>query len=267
MKLTVNEMEVKTFNFPDGQPHVVVPDTAYYSPVTVKCSIRNSDELMYVILTLCVLAERKNKIKLRIAYLLGARMDRPLGTNQPFTAEIIANMVFPMAREVEIFNIHSSVLLNGYYDEYVKNILPKYQINTIAPYMCKEGVIQEPQYRIVAPDKGSRIWLDEMGLTYARCEKTRDFSTGNLLEFRVIDKDKVKDRDCLIVDDICDGGGTFIGLAKKLKEAGAKSVNLYVSHGIFSKGFTLEGIDKIWTTNSYREKEEYPSNITVLDAF
>ena len=43
-------------------------------------------------------------------------------------------------------------------------------------------------------------------------------------------------RNCLIVDDICDGGGTFIPLAKKLKNAGAKTVTLYVTHGIFSKG-------------------------------
>lgn len=58
----------------------------------------------------------------------------------------------------------------------------------------------------------------------------------------------------LIVDDICDGGGTFIGIAKSLREQGFEGeLGLYVSHGIFSKGFgQLEQyFNKIYTTNSF----------------
>lgn len=55
----------------------------------------------------------------------------------------------------------------------------------------------------------------------------------------------------LIVDDICDGGGTFVGLAKELRAAGATRVYLYVTHGIFSKRLPLEGIDHVYTTDSF----------------
>ena len=65
----------------------------------------------------------------------------------------------------------------------------------------------------------------------------------------------LSNRRILIVDDICDGGATFVGLAKELRAAGAKKVYLYVTHGIFSKGLPLEGIDKVFTTDSYFNPE------------
>jgi len=49
-----------------------------------------------------------------------------------------------------------------------------------------------------------------------------------------------------------DEGGTFVGTAKMLKEKGAKKVVLIVSHGIFSKGTSLEHVDEIYTTDSYQ---------------
>ncbi len=66
----------------------------------------------------------------------------------------------------------------------------------------------------------------------------------------------MKGKYCVIVDDICDGGRTFIELAKTLKEGGAQRVVLYVTHGIFSKGiYPLEKyIDEVYTTNSFPQK-------------
>jgi len=60
------------------------------------------------------------------------------------------------------------------------------------------------------------------------------------------------------VDDICDGGGTFLGLATALKEKNAGKLSLIVSHGIFSKGFEElnKSFDTVFTTNSFRDIEE-----------
>jgi ribose-phosphate pyrophosphokinase len=69
---------------------------------------------------------------------------------------------------------------------------------------------------------------------------------------------------CLIVDDICDGGATFVALARKLREAGAIEVSLFVTHGIFSKGKDLEGIDNIYTTGSFTGKV-YPKHGTRIE--
>jgi ribose-phosphate pyrophosphokinase len=86
------------------------------------------------------------------------------------------------------------------------------------------------------------------------CSKKRDPLTGHLSGFEIKNYNpnpNADGQDLLIVDDICDGGGTFVGLAKELRKAGAKKVYLYVTHGIFSKGLPLEGIDRVFTTDSY----------------
>jgi len=80
------------------------------------------------------------------------------------------------------------------------------------------------------------------------CEKVRDQSTGEITGLKV--KGKVQKKSYIIIDDICDGGRTFIEVAKKLYAAGAKEVHLYVSHGIFSKGLEPlrdAGIKRIFT--------------------
>jgi len=61
----------------------------------------------------------------------------------------------------------------------------------------------------------------------------------------------------LIVDDICDGGGTFLGLAKELKSKNAGKLYLAISHGIFSKGFEslAKDFQKIFTTDSFKTIE------------
>ena len=75
----------------------------------------------------------------------------------------------------------------------------------------------------------------------------------------------VEGKNCLIVDDICDGGRTFTDLAKKLNDKGAKELYLFVSHGIFSKGYDelLGHFNVIGTTNSF--SQEYPESIKVIN--
>jgi ribose-phosphate pyrophosphokinase len=111
---------------------------------------------------------------------------------------------------------------------------------------------------IVIPDNGASSRV--MSLTGAgtgltghyihQCYKKRDPQTGALSGFQV-PMSGLKGRDLLIIDDLCDGGGTFVGLAKALKAHVASKVFLFVTHGIFSKGLPLEGIDHVYTTDSY----------------
>jgi ribose-phosphate pyrophosphokinase len=91
------------------------------------------------------------------------------------------------------------------------------------------------------------------------CSKHRDVKTGQLSGFKV-QSDDMQGRDCLIVDDICDGGGTFLGLAEALKAKGAGRLYLAISHGIFSKGVEplTTVFDHIFTTDSIRNWENTP---------
>jgi ribose-phosphate pyrophosphokinase len=84
----------------------------------------------------------------------------------------------------------------------------------------------------------------------ARCVKMRDSQTGKLSAFQLVEG-SVAGRAVVIVDDICDGGGTFAGLAKVLRAHGASRIYLAVTHGIFSKGIAITGIERIYCTDSY----------------
>ncbi|MGJ8713927.1 MAG: phosphoribosyltransferase family protein [Maribacter stanieri] len=68
----------------------------------------------------------------------------------------------------------------------------------------------------------------------------------------------VKGKECLIVDDLADGGRTFKFLAEALKKQGATKVFLYVTHGQFNYGFDelKESIDHIYCTNSYKDIDD-----------
>jgi len=72
--------------------------------------------------------------------------------------------------------------------------------------------------------------------------------------------DDLTGKNCLIVDDICDGGGTFMGLAEKLQEKQAGHLFLAVSHGIFSQGLSelQKHFKQIFCTNSIRDYENRP---------
>lgn len=103
------------------------------------------------------------------------------------------------------------------------------------------------------PDKGALTKYSRLDgykdYVYIYGTKVRDQSTGIITKYDV-EATGLSGLNILIVDDICDGGATFIILAKELLNKGAKAVNLFVSHGLFSKGIKVlheAGIKRIFT--------------------
>lgn len=90
---------------------------------------------------------------------------------------------------------------------------------------------------IVIPDIGASkkagTWIGKN--RHVQCLKNRDIQTGKLSGFEALTGD-LNGADCFIMDDICDAGGTFLGLAEKLKEKNAGKLTLAVTHGLFTKG-------------------------------
>jgi ribose-phosphate pyrophosphokinase len=99
------------------------------------------------------------------------------------------------------------------------------------------------------PDKGAVTKYKTLYKhNYIFGEKVRDSSTGIITDYKI--QGTIKGQKILIVDDICDGGMTFILLADKLLSEGALEINLFVTHGIFSKGLAClkaAGIGRIFT--------------------
>lgn len=225
--------------------------------MVINARIANGDDLLAVLLTAEALRHASaTSIELFITYLLGARMDRRIGVGEPFTLAVVADCLRGKFDRIAVLDPHSDVacaLLGA---------------DAVSPIdYVREAVTSIARVdALCAPDAGSskkvEAYAAKIGeYPIVQCLKHRDSKTGKLSDFRVVN-DVVPER-VLIVDDICDGGGTFVAVAEKLRARGAKWIGFYATHGIFSKGFEIPGIDQIFTTTSYRKREEYHKVIVV----
>ena len=134
-----------------------------------------------------------------------------------------------------------------------------------------KDLIKRVGLELVAPDKGAitrtELVRDALGgVPVHYCTKERDPVTQVISDTKI--PEGVAGKNLLIVDDICDGGRTFIELGKKLKNAGANDIYLYVTHGIFMAGLEIlkPSIDKIFCLHTYLQPDQRdPSYLTVLE--
>lgn len=180
-------------------------------------------------------------VDLELSYLPYGRQDKKVENLATFALRTFAHQLNLMKfRRVEIMDPHSDVALTCIYNS-----------SAIYPYKALKASLELTGADIVCyPDKGAHKKYSEVyaALPHIYGEKVRDQLTGNITSYEVIGEGAGKN--VLIVDDICDGGMTFKILAKELLAKGAKEVNLFVTHGIFSKGLkTLKeaGINRIFT--------------------
>lgn len=257
----------KTLTFSGGEEHIQLPPIPegdeFLGSVYINAKIKNSSDFMKLVLTLDALRKEypKGEIRLSIPYLPYARQDRVCAQGQAFSLEVVANILNSFKlNSVSALDVHSDVakkLINNFESQY-----PSFILSKIAS-------IQPINY-LIAPDKGSHERVDKLFNSYRALirdlkvvyvDKIRDPSTGEITSISIPEVD-MTDKSCLIIDDICDGGGTFIPIIKHLKEVNkAKTVGLYVTHGIFSKGTDVlkdAGVDHIYTTNSFFDYINHP---------
>jgi ribose-phosphate pyrophosphokinase len=99
---------------------------------------------------------------------------------------------------------------------------------------------------LLSPDAGAekkvrsvakKISSPNQSIDVLCASKTRDTRTGEITATEI--HGDVKGKDIIILDDICDGGRTFIELAKVLRALNSGNIYLYITHGIFSKGLEV----------------------------
>jgi len=251
--------------FPDGQPHIkidmeTVADEHKEKTITVYTRITNPTDLMLLLLaknTLDYLGFAR--VELYISYLMAARMDRVMLDGEPFSLKVIAAIINSTGfQKIKIFDPHSDVstaLIDKSYaisnHRFVKDALEDHFSHYPAEKFC-----------IVSPDAGALKKIHKLAAALhienvVECMKERDLKTGALTNFKTTVQD-LSGLTCCIIDDICDGGGTFAGTAQMLKEKGAAKVVLVVSHGIFSKGVGIPGVDALYCSSSYRRVKDIP---------
>lgn len=248
-----NLIEYKSFLFAGGEPHIKISNNFNVAtPVTITQRINSFNDLGMICITVDALRRMGVKeIELFIPYFPAARQDRVMIPGEPLSVKVYADIINAMAlASVTVFDPHSEVtpaLLNNCVTvsnhEFIKQVIAN--IGTDVKLISPDGGALKKIYKVSEFLGGAEV---------VECSKSRDVKTGKLSGFKVYAED-LAGADCLIVDDICDGGGTFIGLAEALKAKNAGKLYLAISHGIFSKGFSELGryFEQIFTTDSIKE--------------
>lgn len=263
----------ESFTFNGGEPHIKIGEIPTDDPIIITQRLNSFNDLG--LLCLAVDALRRvcfqKEFKLFIPYFLGARQDRVCNKGEAFTAKIVGDIINSLNfSEVSVLDPHSDV---------VGAVVNNCKIITNHDFVknCLFSIAKRQDYStndlcLISPDAGSNKKMKDLMIFFSeqfeqpifenayliKCDKTRDVSTGEITGFEVYAED-LKGKDCVIVDDICDGGGTFMGLAEELKAKNAGDLFLIVTHGIFSRG--VEGLLKhfkaIYLTDSIKDITEY----------
>lgn len=256
----INNKGYKVIKFPDGELHLELEPLNRKEPVVVKCRITNGDDL-FLLMQLSDILNRQciEVCILEIYYLMGMRCDRLFDIDRPFTLSIVADVINSLkAGTVYVYESHSSRCL--------RMIQNGFDIH-LAWYIKCRLFEQNKELLLVAPDKGSVNRYHNRHFAVV-CDKVRNEATGELQGFRATPKEDVAGRDLLVIDDLCDGGGTFVGLAPKLIELQPKSLSLLVAHAIQKQGIEKVAAvyDKVYITDTYKDwtKESLPANVTVF---
>lgn len=243
---------INIITYPDGQRNIEL-DKSYFNSkykTTINCRIKNIQDLELLVLICNTLEKNEFLVRdINFYYLYGLRSDRSfteLSSN--YVKDFLAPIVNNLPGKHCYLEPHTSKYIRIDKDEY--------------PFIYDSGK------RLLAADESFKE-KHELFISFV---KKRD-SLGKIQLYLTKDVISLLHREkesILILDDMCDGGATFIEGAKILKEKfPEKRLELQIAHGIFSKGFDelLKYYDKIYTTNSFQDfdKETLPKQIKVTE--
>ncbi len=249
-----NNIEFQAFTFSGGEPHIKITSKLdAISQVTVTHRINSFNDMG--LLLIAVDALRRSGVKdihLIIPYFPAARQDRVMVAGESLSVKVYADLINNLQlNQVTIFDSHSEVAI-----ALLDNCKAVDNHAFIRKIVAQIGAV-----KLISPDGGALKKIYKVaaaldGMEVVEGSKSRDVKTGQLSGFKVY-ADDLEGADCLVVDDICDGGGTFMGLATELKKKNAGKLYLAVSHGIFSKGLDALAsyFDIIFTTDSIRNMD------------
>ena len=256
--IKVNDIEIKVDNFPDGAPLFRLdPKIKNNQRITVTWLFDSMSELFTL---QCITDFYKGcNLFLEMPYIPNARMDRVKNLDEVFTLKSFAKVLNAMDfKAVIVDNAHSDVsraLIDNIQDN---------GLQTIENFLKELPLDVET---IMFPDAGackrySSLEVVKQNYNIVIGQKNRDWRTGKILGLEIKGKpEAIKDKNILIIDDICSKGGTFKYSAIELKKLGAKNIYLYISHCenvIDIEALKEAGITKVFTTNSiYRGTNDF----------
>ena len=247
----LNGTPVNVTIFPDKTSQVwKLPEHILYKQDSIiEWDFENEGEFLHLAQLKDLLDRFNTYTTLKLKYLPYGRQDKVVSNDTTFALTTFSKLLNILRfDEVIITDPHSTITL-----DLIKNsidLYPQEEVTKVAELL--DATV------LCYPDRGAKEkYMYVFSYVYVYGEKVRDQSTGNILSYKLIGD--VKDKNVLIVDDICDGGMTFKLLAKDLLAAGAREVNLFVTHGIFSKGLGIikeSGIKRIFTQDGEASEDQ-----------
>jgi ribose-phosphate pyrophosphokinase len=242
----------KQFQFGAGESHLqVLAQPSQHIEIMFRYS---GDQSMIQLLMLCDAVKRQGAeiIDLYIPYFPGARQDRVCNAGEALSVKVYADLINQQGfNQVSVFDPHSDVtaaLLN--------------RVKVVKNHQFIQAVLKEigSNITLISPDAGSNKKIFELsaqlgGIEVIRADKVRDVSNGKIIDTEVY-CDDLSGKTCVIVDDICAGGRTFIELAKKLSAKNCEKIILITSHyeGVAKEAdLAQSGIHLVYTTNSLKD--------------
>ena len=288
----VNPNDILSFKyeisrFPDGQQSLRLIEGGYNTfhslennpnGITIKSRLNDFRDLEIIICATQALKEvGVKRIRLFIPYCVGARSDRKFmegGFN--YVKHVIAPIINSQGFERVIITDPHSDVLEACINNFVKIDNTKLVHWSLSNYFLSKGFeiwdsMNFDGVRFISPDAGAlkKVFHVAENIGYKGeviiASKHRNLETGKIDYTNVPMSVHDADKDVFIIDDICDGGRTFIEVAKAVNEVRKLSSSvkpeqygknyLIVTHGIFSGGFDLlaEYFDGIYCTNSVKD--------------
>ena len=217
-----------------------------------------NDHLMELLITIDT-AKRgsANRITAVLPYYGYARQDRKTGPRTPITAKLVANLITSAgADRVLTMDLHAGQI-QGFFD------IPLDNIFSAPPIIrdMKNKFASNKDLVISSPDVGgvvrARAFAKRLNAGLAIADKRREIA-GESEIMNIIGE--VKNKTCILLDDIADSAGTLCNAAKALKEYGAKEIYSYVAHGVLSgkalEKITNSAIKELVLTDSIEASEE-----------
>lgn len=251
----------KIWEFPSGEIGVKLEDKNVNVDInkgyTIQGSVLNSNNLMELLqIVECIRYKNPNlPIHLIMPYCAYSRQDRRCNPGESFSLKIFADLINSCNfTSVTTYDNHSDVstaLINNCNNVHAKELLSIYRKDTT-------WGLTKYDY-LISPDAGANKKVfscsQQFNTPMIRADKIRDTSTGNIIDTQVYaTADQLENATVLIIDDICQGGRTFIELAKAIKAISPTcTIHLYTTHGFYDKGFSYmkeAGISQFFCTDS-----------------
>ncbi len=266
------ELKHETFKFSAGEVHIKLKETQdIVTNVTISHRLNSSNDIMLLLLAADAVRRKFERAEINafIPYLPYARQDRVMVEGEPFSLEVLAN-VLATAKFNKIYTLdpHSDIA-----SVLIKNlvVMPSYYLQKI-----KDDIIKNfGDFVIVSPDGGAlkKIYKQAELIGYKGniycASKLRNVGTGAIIRTSIDgDFEDFQNKTIWIIDDICSRGGTFVALAKKIKETcdGECKVVTSVSHyeGVADENILKQSLDKMYKTNSISDYEsDFVKNISI----